>query len=112
MKRISHKKGYIKHITETEDGPCSPHLPTDEYNLADSVAVPAKRGDVVFFNIYTVHGSYINTTDKPRRLVRVGYRDPENFQVDGQSVGRPGLMVRGMRPNVKAEAPLSNEAIA
>ena len=54
-------------------------------------------GDLVIFNLYTIHGSYINTTREPRRLVRVGYRDPLNFQVAGQSFGRPGMMVAGYR---------------
>jgi ectoine hydroxylase-related dioxygenase (phytanoyl-CoA dioxygenase family) len=93
----SHKDGPLVHITETAEGPCSPHLPTDVYRLGDTVPVPAKRGDVVCFSIYTIHGSYINTTDKARRLVRVGYRDPQNVQTAGQSLGRPGLMVRGYR---------------
>jgi ectoine hydroxylase-related dioxygenase (phytanoyl-CoA dioxygenase family) len=93
----SHKLGALEHITMTADGPCSPHLPTDQYRLEDTVPVSAKRGDVVCFSIYTVHGSYINTTDKARRLVRVGYRDPQNKQTAGQSFGRPGLMVHGYR---------------
>lgn len=94
----SHKNGYLEHITELEDGtPCTPHLPTDEYHLADTVAVPATAGDVVLFCIDTVHGSYINQTRRPRRLVRIGYRDPENVQLAGQSVGRPNLMVQGYR---------------
>ena len=93
----SHKLGALVHITQTPEGPCTPHLPTDMYRLEETVPVPAKRGDVVCFSIYTIHGSYINTTDKPRRLVRVGYRDPRNIQTAGQSWGRPGLMVRGYR---------------
>ena len=93
----SHKLGPLEHITMTEDGPCTPHLPVDKYRLEDTVPVPAKRGDVVLFSIYTIHGSYINTTKQPRRMVRVGYRDPENVQVAGQSLGRPGLIVRGYR---------------
>lgn len=93
----SHKGGPLTHITQTAEGPCSPHLPTDVYRLEDTVPIPAKRGDVVCFSIYTIHGSYINTTDKARRLVRVGYRDPQNVQTAGQSLGRPGLMVRGYR---------------
>jgi|ERR1051326_131821 ectoine hydroxylase-related dioxygenase (phytanoyl-CoA dioxygenase family) len=93
----SHKNGALKHITETPEGPCTPHLPTDKYSLEETVAVPAKRGDVVCFNIHTIHGSHINVTDRPRRLVRVGYRDPENVQTGGQSMGRPGLMVHGLR---------------
>ena len=32
--------------------------------------MPARRGDVVIFNLCTVHGSYINQTNAPRRLVR------------------------------------------
>ena len=94
----SHKLGPLEHITQTPDGKsCSPHLPVDKYRLEDTVAVPAKRGDVVIFNINTVHGSYINTTRMPRRLVRVGYRDPQNHQIAGQSLNRPGLMVHGYR---------------
>jgi len=94
----SHHKGSLEHITKTPDGPCTPHLPTDQYSLEDTVPVPAKRGDVVCFNIHTIHGSRINKTSKIRRLVRIGYRDPENVQTGGQSLGRLGLMVRGLRP--------------
>jgi phytanoyl-CoA hydroxylase len=93
----SHKGGHLEHIVETEDGPCTPHLPTDKYLLEDTVPVPAKRGDVVLFSIDTVHGSHINQTKAPRRMVRVGYRDPENTQTAGQSMGRPSLMVKGYR---------------
>ncbi|MCY3901539.1 MAG: phytanoyl-CoA dioxygenase family protein [Caldilineaceae bacterium] len=93
----SHKMGHLEHITKTEEGPCSPHLPTDEFHLEDTVAVPAKAGDVVLFCIDTVHGSYINQTKRPRRLVRMGYRDPDNRQEYGQSMGRPGVMVSGYR---------------
>jgi ectoine hydroxylase-related dioxygenase (phytanoyl-CoA dioxygenase family) len=93
----SHKLGAIKHVTETEAGPCTPHLPFEQYSLESTVPVPAKRGDVVVFSIHTIHGSHINTTDKARRLVRVGYRDPANKQIAGQSLGRPGLIVTGYR---------------
>jgi hypothetical protein len=105
----SHKLGALDHITQTEEGPCSPHLPTDKYRLSDTVPVPAKRGDVVCFNIFTIHGSYINTTDKPRRLVRVGYRDPENRQYAGQSMGRSGLMVNGYRNRADGQQLFSTE---
>ncbi|NKB66710.1 MAG: phytanoyl-CoA dioxygenase family protein [Candidatus Latescibacteria bacterium] len=104
----SHKNGPLEHITQTEDGPCTPHLPTDQYRLQDSVAVPAQRGDVVCFSLHTIHGSYINTTDQPRRMVRVGYRDPHNSQTGGQSNGRPGLIVQGYRDRLEGESMLSN----
>ena len=94
----SHKLGPLEHISGPE---VTPHLPTDQYRLADAVSVPAKAGDVVFFHLWTVHGSNVNRTPNWRRLVRVGFRDPRNRQTGGQAMGRPGLVVRGTRP--KAE---------
>jgi hypothetical protein len=40
----SHKMGPLEHITQTPEGPCSPHLPTDVYRLEDTVPVSAARG--------------------------------------------------------------------
>ena len=94
----SHKSGALEHITKDDEGKgCSPHLPFEKYRLEDTVPVPARRGDVVVFNIFTIHGSYVNTTDRARRLVRVGYKHPENVQLEGQSKGRPPWMVWGRR---------------
>jgi hypothetical protein len=93
----SHRQGPLEHILGTEEVPSAPHLPTDRYRLADSVAVPARRGDVVVFSYYTVHGSYINSTDRTRRMVRVGYRHPHNNQTTGANTGKPGIMVAGYR---------------
>lgn len=105
----SHKSGYLKHITEADGEPCTPHLPTDKYRLEDSVPVPAKRGDVVCFNIFCVHGSHINTTNRSRRMVRVGYRDPDNLQIAGQSAGRPGFIVRGRRSRREGMEPFESD---
>lgn len=100
----SHKAGPLEHVTRTPEGECSPHLPTDKYRLDDTVPVAAKRGDVVCFSIYTIHGSHINTTKRIRRLVRAGYRAADNLQTGGQSAGRPGLMVHGLRPRIPGVA--------
>ena len=103
----SHKQGVLEHITGTEEEPSAPHLSVDEYRLADSVAVPAKRGDVVVFSYYTVHGSYLNQTEKARRMVRIGYRHPHNTQITtGQMNGdKPGILVSGYRER-RGEEPL------
>ena len=94
----SHKLGPLDHIRRTASGEkCTPHLPTGEWHLADTVEVPARRGDVVCFNLYTVHGSYLNRTARARRMVRVGYRDPRNEQIGGQSSERAPWMVAGQR---------------
>lgn len=106
----SHKLGALEHVTKMANGEgCSPHLPTDRWKLETTVPVPARRGDCVLFNIYTIHGSYINRTDRIRRLVRMGYRNPENKQLWGQSIERPGNMVRGRRP--KADVAISTAKV-
>jgi ectoine hydroxylase-related dioxygenase (phytanoyl-CoA dioxygenase family) len=103
----SHKSGPREHVTKDTDGKgCTPHLPMEKYRLEDTVPVPARRGDVVCFNIFTVHGSHINTTDRARRLVRVGYKSPANEQLEGQSKGRPSFIVHGRRPYREGDVPL------
>ena len=105
----SHQNGALPHITNNPDGSgCTPHLPTDQYKLENTVPVPAKRGDVVCFSLHTIHGSYINQTEVNRRIVRFGYRHPENQQTSGQSLGRPGLMVRGNRKRQEGQELFSN----
>lgn len=90
----SHRQGALEHLSA--EGIYF-YLPPDDYRLEDTVAVPARKGDVIAFHLWTVHGSYINRTRHPRRLVRIGYRDPRNPQVAGQSMGRPNLILRGYR---------------
>ena len=75
------------------------------YRLEDTVAVPARAGDVVVFNILTIHGSHINVTDRMRRLVRVGFKHPDNLQTEGQSKGRPSWTVWGRRPRREGQVP-------
>ena len=108
----SHRGGPLDHIRRTATGErCTPHLPTDRWRLADTVAVPASRGDVVLFDLYTIHGSYLNQTDRARRLVRVGYRDPDNRQVQGQSALRPGWIVAGKRSRAPGAELFDNQSI-
>jgi hypothetical protein len=103
----SHKQGALEHVTQDEQGKgCTPHLPFEKYRLEDTVPVPARRGDVVCFNLFTVHGSHINSTNRARRLVRLGYKSPENQQMEGQSKGRPSWIVHGRRPHREGDVPL------
>jgi len=103
----SHKLGPLEHVTDWQGEPCTPHLPTDDYSLDDTVAVPARAGDVVLFNIHTIHGSYINSTEHMRRLVRIGYRHPDNEQLSGQQMGASRPMVFGRRPRAAKRAPVA-----
>jgi len=89
-----HKQGALDHI-EGENQ--TPHLPTDQYDLKDATEVPVEAGDIVLMSYHTIHGSEQNRTDEMRRLVRVGYRDPDNEQFEGQAHGRDGVMVSGQK---------------
>ncbi len=89
----SHKQGPLPHLRNGG----APHLSPDKFQFSDTVAVPAEPGDVVFFCLWTIHGSDLNRTDFWRRVVRIGYRDPSNPQVDGHALGRLGWIVRGRR---------------
>ena len=103
----SHRAGPLDHVVVDESGKgCTPHLPPERYRLEETVPVPARRGDVVCFNIFTVHGSHINTTDRARRLVRLGYKSPANEQLEGQSKGRPSWIVHGRRPRRDGDVPM------
>ena len=102
----SHKQGALEHVVKDEEGKgCTPHLPFERYSLDSTVPVPANRGDVVVFNIFTIHGSHINVTDKMRRLVRIGYKHPDNLQTEGQSKGRPSWTVWGRRQRQPDQVP-------
>lgn len=106
----SHKMGALEHITRDEAGKgCTPHLSGEVYRIEDTIAVPAKRGDVVCFNIHTIHGSYINTTDQMRRLVRLGYKAPDNVQLEGQSKNRPAWIVYGRRERRDGQVPFPTQ---
>jgi len=90
----SHKFGPLPHIFEG-----SHYLPLDEWPLERAVPCPAQAGEVLFFNYLTVHGSYVNRSDRPRRLLLVQMRSPldrPTAQVH-LSPGQ-GIMLRGINP--------------
>ena len=68
----SHEGGPIHHVLGPDT---APHLPPDEYHpdRLESVAVPARKGDVIFFSYLTIHWSDCNRTDQWRKAVRFGY---------------------------------------
>lgn len=90
----SHKQGALEH---NEGEGQAPHLPTDEYGLDDAVEISAEAGDVILMSYFTIHGSDLNQTDETRRIIRVGYRNPDNEQTAGQAHGRDGVIVSGQK---------------
>ena len=87
----SHKLGPIEHRHEG-----SFYLPLEDWPLARAMPVEADAGDVLFFSYLTVHGSYVNLSSRPRRIVLVQMRSPSDRPLTEahRSPGQ-GTMLRG-----------------
>ena len=90
----SHKLGLLP-----EADAHSHYLDTARWSIAGATACPARRGEVLFFNYLTVHGSGINRSARTRKTVLVQVRDPldkplnQNHRSHAQ-----GMMLRGINP--------------
>jgi phytanoyl-CoA hydroxylase len=93
-------------------------LPTWEHNHLDPAIYPlekaticeAKRGDVLFFNYKTIHGSGINGSPRTRKTVLIQVRDPmDRPTVEVHRSHAQGLMLRGIDPLSEVVLPKSAE---
>ena len=77
----SHENGPLEHITGDHT---RPYLPPEKYhpNKIETVAIPAKTGDVIFFSYYVIHWSGVNRTKEWRKSVRIGYHTIETRPVN------------------------------
>jgi phytanoyl-CoA hydroxylase len=90
----SHRLGPLPHQT---DG--SHFLPLDEWPLERAVTCEANEGDVLFLNYLTVHGSYVNRSTRPRRLLLVQMRSPLDRPTEKTHLSPgQGMMLRGVNP--------------
>ena len=110
----SHKDGPLEHILGPDT---APHLPPDEYHpeRIETVAVPANRGDVIFFSYLVIHWSDCNRTDQWRKAVRFGYHDtamrpvgraeddPHRIDYENLLTRSDNIIVSGFRPNESNE---------
>ena len=90
----SHKQGPLAH---QNDG--SHYLPLEQWPLERAVACEAREGDVLIFNYLTVHGSYVNHSQRPRRLLLVQMRSPADRPTAQEHLSPgQGTMLRGFNP--------------
>jgi hypothetical protein len=75
------------------------HLDPAEWPVESARALPAKRGDVLFFNYLTVHGSGPNTSRRTRKTVLIQVRDPADRPLDEQHRSHAqGMILHGIHP--------------
>eukprot|EP00118_Oscarella_pearsei_P028225 m.1721 g.1721 ORF g.1721 m.1721 type:complete len:283 (+) comp7754_c0_seq2:163-1011(+) len=81
------------------------YVDPEKFPIENAAPVKAKKGQVVIFPYTLVHGSYINVSDQPRRMILFQLRaaDDEAVKQIHISPGQ-GLMLRGT--NKEAEASL------
>jgi len=98
---------HIPHVVESDPVNGGPYLDPKKYTIDQAAPVHCQSGDVVIFNVFTIHGSRPNLSDRDRRAVVFRYRDPKNRQVrKGKRPFNPeedyayGTMVRGSRPPI------------
>src|ERR1051325_1012873 len=90
----SHKLGPLPHRTDGHH-----FLPLSEWPLERAIACAAAAGDVLMLNYLTVHGSYVNRSTRPRRLLVVQMRSPlDRPTVKTHLSPGQGTMLRGINP--------------
>ncbi len=110
----SHKLGPLVHNLGADT---APHLPPEKYHpdKLESVEIPAKVGDVIFFSYQTIHWSDCNRTDVWRKSVRFGYHstalqpigraedDPHWIDMENIQERKTNIIVSGFRDNEGTE---------
>ena len=87
-------------------GPLDPvgedrHLPG--YAIEDAKPIPAKAGDVIFFNYLLIHGSGLNLSDEARTTLLVQMRDPQDRATIERHLSRgQGMMLAGINSTPSA----------
>ncbi|MEE2657585.1 MAG: phytanoyl-CoA dioxygenase family protein [Candidatus Latescibacterota bacterium] len=106
----SHKGGPLEHNLGPDT---APHLPPENYHpdSVDTVTIPAKAGDVIFFSYLAIHWSDCNRTNEWRKAVRFGFHhtdmqpvgraedDPHRIDYDNILDRNDNTVVIGFRPN-------------
>lgn len=102
----SHRLGPLEHFTEGGF-----HLPVEQYPLSSALPLPAKAGDILFFNYLTIHGSGVNTSQEARTTLLVQMRDPTDHPSVLTHLSRgQGMMLRGIDPEADAGVHVSSES--
>ncbi len=96
----SHRNGPLTPYRQPNGGVQNWYLDPRQYPIDDATPALAKRGDVVFFNYLTIHGSGPNRSDRARKTVLVQFRDPSDrpTRKAHEHSNAQGMMLRGINP--------------
>ncbi|XP_066996934.2 phytanoyl-CoA dioxygenase, peroxisomal [Anabrus simplex] len=99
----SHKLGPLDDKGIEEKGEKYHYVDQNEFPIAGATPICAKKGDVVIFSYLLIHGSYLNTSDRVRRmfLIQLMAADDEPLNDEHKSPAQ-GMVLRGR--NYKRDA--------
>ena len=92
-----HKQGVLPHE------PDGLYLSPQKYPIEDATPCEGSAGDVLLFSYLTPHGSYLNRSDHPRRIVLFQYCSATDQRLKDLHISPGhGLMVHGINPTPEA----------
>jgi hypothetical protein len=90
----SHRWGLLPKISLTKDmDAVKEHLTPEQYEAFHPVSMVLKAGECSFHHSHTVHGSYGNRSDRPRRGVVLNFMRPDTRSADGEAPLLTGVPV-------------------
>ncbi|XP_069676048.1 phytanoyl-CoA dioxygenase, peroxisomal-like [Periplaneta americana] len=103
----SHKLGPLEDFGEPKSGQPYHYVDPEKYPLSGATPIHAKKGDVIVFSYLLLHGSYLNKSDRVRRMFLIQLMNAEDdpLQEVHKSPGQ-GMVLRGR--NLRRDATLAN----
>ncbi|XP_047995827.1 probable alpha-ketoglutarate-dependent hypophosphite dioxygenase [Leguminivora glycinivorella] len=101
----SHKLGPLEDVGTLEKGDRYHYVDPKKYPIEKATPVHAEAGDVVIFSYLTLHGSYRNLSDRPRRMYLIQLMSAHDEPLDPnvhKSLGQ-GWVLRGKNDYKKAD---------
>ncbi|PSN48716.1 hypothetical protein C0J52_08783 [Blattella germanica] len=106
----SHKLGPLEDFSGEETGGKYHYVDPKKYPIENATPINAKRGDVIVFSYLLLHGSYVNKSERTRRMFLLQLMAAEDEPVNPKHLSpAQGLVLRGR--NVHRDANLSTRHI-
>ena len=74
-----------------------------KYPLESATPIEAKKGDVLFFHSFTIHGSMPNKSKKPRKTILIQLLSGRDKVVDGINHTNVQIVLKGWNYNATRE---------
>ncbi|PSN48715.1 hypothetical protein C0J52_08782 [Blattella germanica] len=106
----SHKLGPLEDVGVIEKGEAFHYVDPKIYPISKATPIEAKKGDVIVFSYLLLHGSYLNTSERVRRMFLIQLMNAEDDPVeDVHKSPAQGMVLRGK--NVRRDATMATRFV-